>query len=57
MAGLESRAREWGFTEMSLDTATNQPEAIAFYWSLGYHEVRRETHAQWTLVYFIKPLS
>ena len=58
MAGLESRARDHGYTEMFLDTATNQPEAIAFYQALGYDEVGRETRPEWswTLVYFTKPL-
>jgi GNAT superfamily N-acetyltransferase len=59
MSGLESRARVLGFTEMCLDTATNQPEAIAFYLSLGYREVRRHTQPEWswTLAYFARPLS
>lgn len=59
MSGLESRARELGLAEMFLDTATNQPEAIAFYRSLGYNEVGREKQPEWswTLVYFAKPLS
>jgi len=59
MAGLETRAREQGFAEMFLDTATNQPEAVTFYRSLGYEEAGRETRPEWswTLVYFIKPLS
>jgi ribosomal protein S18 acetylase RimI-like enzyme len=58
MTELETRAREQGLAEMFLDTATNQPEAVSFYQSLGYHEVGRETHPEWswTLVYFIKPL-
>ncbi len=33
---------------MFLDTATNQPEAIAFYLSLGYREVRRHTQPEWS---------
>jgi ribosomal protein S18 acetylase RimI-like enzyme len=59
MAGLETQAREQGLAEMFLDTATNQPEAVAFYRSLGYEETGRETRPEWswTLVYFIKPLS
>lgn len=58
MTELETRAREQGLAEMFLDTATNQPEAVSFYESLGYHEVGRETRPEWTwtLVYFIKPL-
>jgi ribosomal protein S18 acetylase RimI-like enzyme len=56
MAELEARAATAGFTEMHLDTATNQPEAVRFYESLGYREVGRETHPEWhwTLVYFSK---
>jgi len=58
MDGLESRAEAFGFREMFLDTATNQPEATAFYRSLGYRETSRETRPDWswTLVYFTKPL-
>jgi ribosomal protein S18 acetylase RimI-like enzyme len=58
MTGLESRARDHGYTEMFLDTAANQPEAVAFYQALGYHEAGRETRPQWswTLIYFTKPL-
>lgn len=58
MTGLESLARDHGYTETSLDTATNQPEAVAFYQALGYREVGRETRLEWswTLVYFTKPL-
>ena len=43
MAALESRAAACGFPEAWLDTATNQPEAMAFYESLGYAEVGRES--------------
>ena len=58
MAGLASRARERGLTAMFLDTATNQPEAMAFYRALGYREIGRQTRSDWswTLVYFVKPL-
>ena len=43
---------------MHLDTATNQPEAVGFYNSLGYREVGRQTRAEWrwTLVCFSKLL-
>ena len=56
MAALEKRANELGLPEMHLDTATNQPEAIAFYRSLGYREIGREHQPSWswTLVYFAK---
>ena len=58
MSALETRAREQGLAEMFLDTATNQPEAVAFYRSLGYHEIGRETRPEWswTLIYYVKPL-
>jgi ribosomal protein S18 acetylase RimI-like enzyme len=58
MAVLESRAAACGFGEAWLDTATNQPEAVAFYESLGYAEVARESRPEWhwTLVYYVKRL-
>ena len=59
MAAWENRARLLGFRELHLDTATNQPEAVEFYRSLGYQEVGRESRPDWTwtLVYFTKQLS
>jgi ribosomal protein S18 acetylase RimI-like enzyme len=59
MDGIESRASALGFREMFLDTATNQPEAVAFYQALDYQETGRETRPEWswTLVYFTKPLT
>jgi ribosomal protein S18 acetylase RimI-like enzyme len=57
MTALEHRARTLGFTETHLDTATNQPEAIAFYRSIGYQETGRAHEVAWTLVYFTKALS
>lgn len=40
------------------DTATNQPEAMAFNQGLGYREVGRERQpdSTWTLVYYLKEL-
>jgi ribosomal protein S18 acetylase RimI-like enzyme len=59
MAELERRAQRRGFRQIVLDTATNQPEAMAFYSALGYSEVGRETRPEWewTLVYFSKDLG
>jgi predicted GNAT superfamily acetyltransferase len=59
MVELESRAAAGGFREMFLDTATNMPEAMAFYQALGYREVGRETHPDWswTLVYYVKSVQ
>jgi ribosomal protein S18 acetylase RimI-like enzyme len=58
MNALEERAAQLGIQQMHLDTATNQPEAMAFYRSLGYQEIGREHQPgwSWTLVYFVKRL-
>jgi ribosomal protein S18 acetylase RimI-like enzyme len=59
MAELEHRAAQRGLRAMRLDTATNQPEAMAFYLALGYREVARERRPgwTWTLVYYTKTLD
>jgi ribosomal protein S18 acetylase RimI-like enzyme len=59
MADLERRAARAGLRSMHLDTATNQPEAMAFYRCLGYCETGREHQPgwTWTLVYYVKPLA
>lgn len=59
VAALECRAAARRFSETWLDTATNQPEAMAFYESLGYAEVGRESRPEWhwTLVYYLKRLA
>ena len=58
MAELEGRAARDGLRSMHLDTATNQPEAMAFYRGLGYREAGRECRPgwTWTLVYYVKML-
>jgi ribosomal protein S18 acetylase RimI-like enzyme len=58
MTALEERAGRLGMRELHLDTATNQPEAMAFYRSLGYREEGREHRPgwSWTLVYYVKTL-
>ena len=58
MRALEEAASEFGFQQLHLDTASNQPEAVACYSSLGYDEIGRETRPEWswTLVYFRKRL-
>jgi ribosomal protein S18 acetylase RimI-like enzyme len=58
MAELEQRAVRSGLRSVRLDTATNQPEAMAFYQTLGYREVGREHQPgwTWTLVYYTKTL-
>ena len=58
MTALEQRATRLGMRRLHLDTATNQPEAMAFYRSLGYRETGREHRSgwSWTLVYYVKTL-
>jgi len=58
MAELERRAVRVSLRSAFLDTATNQPEAMAFYQGLGYREVGRERQPDWTwtLVYYLKEL-
>ncbi|MGI5238213.1 GNAT family N-acetyltransferase [Dactylosporangium sp. CA-139066] len=58
MGALEQRAWDLGLRTMFLDTATNQPEAMAFYEALHYEEIGRETRPEWTwtLVYYAKSL-
>ncbi|KUL30867.1 hypothetical protein ADL15_23185 [Actinoplanes awajinensis subsp. mycoplanecinus] len=57
MAGLEQRAAGSVLRTAHLDTATNQPAAMAFYQDLGYRETGRERQPgwTWTLVYYTKP--
>ena len=59
MGAIEEAASALRFQELHLDTATNQPEAVAFYRSLGYEETGRETRPEWTwtLVYLTKRLE
>jgi GNAT superfamily N-acetyltransferase len=59
MAELEHRARAAGFRELRLNTATNMPEAIAFYRALGYTEAGLESRPEWswTLMHLAKPLA
>lgn len=59
MASPEDRARELGLARLHLDTASNQPEALAFYRALNYQELGTEHHPDWawTLVYFGKDLT
>jgi ribosomal protein S18 acetylase RimI-like enzyme len=47
MNALETGAAARGYRQAWLDTATNQPEAMAFYGSLGYQEIGRETRPGW----------
>lgn len=59
MQELEQRAAASGITRLHLDTADNQPDALAFYRGLGYLEIGTETRPEWswTLVYFEKHLA
>jgi len=55
-SGPEARAVDLGFEELHLDTARNQPEAMAFYEALGHRCVGEDTRPEWTwaLAYFTK---
>ncbi|WP_281257711.1 GNAT family N-acetyltransferase [Asanoa hainanensis] len=59
MGALEERARTARVRVLHLDTATNQPEAMAFYRGLGCREIGRERRAgwAWTLAYFEKSVA
>jgi ribosomal protein S18 acetylase RimI-like enzyme len=58
VTALEQRARQMGVTALQLTTATNQPEAMAFFRGVGYVQAGRErqTGWSWTLVHFTKSL-
>lgn len=56
MRALERRAIELGCVRMHLDTTVAQPEAIAFYRSLGYEESGREKFPDWELIFFMREL-
>ena len=58
VAALEHRARQAGVHTLRLTTATNQPEAMAFFRSLAYEQAGRErqTGWSWTLVHFSKAI-
>ena len=55
---LEHRAGTAGYQVITLNTATNMPEAVAFYDALGYRRTRRESRPEWawTLQHFEKVL-
>jgi ribosomal protein S18 acetylase RimI-like enzyme len=59
MAAIEAAAYADGVRRMILETAQNQPEAIAFYESVGYCQTGTETHPEWTwtLVWFARELD
>jgi ribosomal protein S18 acetylase RimI-like enzyme len=59
MARLEADAVGMGYRQAWLDTASNQPEAMAFYSSIGYRQVGQETQPDWdwTLVYYLKDIA
>ncbi len=59
MSRLEAEAAALGYRQAWLDTATNQPEAMAFYSGIGYRQVGQETRPEWdwTLVYYVKDIA
>lgn len=58
MTALEERGRELGFYEACLDTATNQPEAMAFCQGAGYTLTGCASRPCWDRApaYFLKNL-
>jgi GNAT superfamily N-acetyltransferase len=56
MDALEHRAIEMGCSRIYLDTTVEQPEAVAFYKSLGYAEYGRQKFPGWELILFEKQL-
>lgn len=56
MRALERRAIELGCVRTHLDTTVAQPEAVAFYRSLGYEESGREKFPDWELIFFTREL-
>jgi ribosomal protein S18 acetylase RimI-like enzyme len=54
---LDARAAELGFEELHLDTSIEQPEAIAFWRSIGFVQAGTERVRQRQLVYFTKPVG
>ncbi len=59
MQSLEAAAAARGLRELHLDTASNQPEAVAFYGALGYERTGTETRPEWswTLVFFRRVIA
>lgn len=58
MRVIEESAAAAGVRRIVLETAQNQPEAIAFYESIGYHQTGTESCPEWmwTLVWFAREL-
>lgn len=59
MEAIEAAAAAGCARRMVLETAQNQPEAIAFYESIGYHQTGTESRPEWTwtLVWFARELG
>ena len=59
MSRLEADSACLGYRQARLDTATNQPEAMAFYSGIRYRPIGQETRPDWdwTLVYYVKDLA
>ncbi|MEO6597050.1 MAG: GNAT family N-acetyltransferase [Planctomycetota bacterium] len=59
MKAIEAAAASGGVRRMVLETADNQPEALAFYESIGYERTGTESRPEWTwtLVWFARALG
>ncbi len=57
LEGLESRAEEFGFERVRLDTTEEQVAARKLYESAGYREVERRRTARFIFIDFVKSLG
>ena len=59
MEAIETAAAASGARRTVLETAANQPEAIAFYRSIGYRQTHTESNPgwTWTLVWFAREIE
>jgi ribosomal protein S18 acetylase RimI-like enzyme len=59
MAAIEEAAAARGIRRLIVETADNQPEAIAFYVALGYRRTGTESHPDWawTLLWFARDIA
>ena len=53
---LEEKARQFGYTELCLDTTTKQVPAQKLYEKNGYHEVRRTRYAGLEIIFYEKKI-
>lgn len=54
---LEEKARQFGYTELCLDTTTKQIPAQKLYEKNGYHQVGRTTYAGLDIIFYEKKIK